>query len=172
VGPTGGCVATADTTLAALVPTVARAVGSDVAAVDTCGAVFTVAVAGTGVQGGSGVGLAVTVTAICPPLDNGPLNPEVADVAVGGSGVGDGEGEGDAVPPLAVTVGGAVGVTHAGTTSVAAPASPTDHPRNIASIPAVNAAPMPTTALRRPSLCPSIPLPLIPRRNHSLYLAE
>jgi hypothetical protein len=102
------------------------------------------------------------------------MMPEVAGVAVGGSGVGEGDGDGDAVPPFAVatTVGGAVGVTHADAISVAAPAEPVDHPSMMRKTPAVSAAPIPTTSRCCLPLCPSIPLPLVPRRNHSLYLAQ
>lgn len=169
----GDSVATADAALVVPVLRVAFATVSGVAE-GTRGTAVMVAAAGTGVQTGSGVGLAVAAAAGCPPESNGVMIPEVAGVAVGGNGVGDGDGdgEGDAVPLLAATVGSAVGVTHAEADSVAAPAEPADHPRPMKRIPAVSAAPILTTNRCCLPLCPCIPLPLVPRRSHSLYLAE
>jgi hypothetical protein len=171
--------ATAEAALAVPVPTVTLAPGSTATeaarvAVVTVGGGVAGNVAGTGVQIGRGVGLAMTVVVAWPLVSNGVMMPEVAGVAVGGSGVGDGEGDGDGdmVPLLAVAVGGAVGVTHADAISVAAPAEPVDQPSMIRSIPAVSAAPVPTTSRCCLPLCPSIPLPLVPRRSHSLYLAQ
>jgi hypothetical protein len=169
--------ATAEAALAVPVLIVTLAPGID-ATEDARGAAVTVAgavgraVAGTGVQVGRGVGLAVAVAVACPPVSNGVMMPEVAGVAVGGSGVGEGDDEGGAVPLFAVAVGGAVGVTHADAISVAAPAEPVDHPSMMRRIPAVSAAPLLMTSRPCLPLYPSIPLPLVPRRNHSVHLAE